>query len=224
MSTEFFRVNNNSLNYPKYPWAQSIVAGLVDMAECPDCESPQSYCADNLQIVLARSRRTREWPDTFGCGAEPLFIVSERVLEAWHEEGIGDFPAGRITILEPLPSKLRGTKPPPYYWLDGKKMQGARLDFDASGFVDVWFCPTCGCRSDDISATYDRQHSEVWPYTFIEGSWTGANLFTTDLSSAAFFCTERVVECATKHRHTNFRFVPVSEGDAIGSKGIVYLR
>ena len=98
-----------------------------------------------------------------------------------------------------------------YFWLDGQKIQGAMLDFEESGFVNVQFCPECNTRTDDIGATFDRQHSRVYPYAFRPGTWTGLNLFTTDLSHCSFFCTEAVVECARKHKLTNFRFVPAEE-------------
>lgn len=101
-------------------------------------------------------------------------------------------------------------------------MMGARVDFDASGFVSVRFCERCGTRNDDLRATYDRQHSGIWPMRFLEGTWNGADVFTTDLSPAAFFCTEKVVECARQNRHTNFAFVP-AERAASSTEPIDYL-
>ena len=102
-------------------------------------------------------------------------------------------------------------------------MRGALMDFDASGFVDVRFCPECGTRTDDISATGTRRQSAPYPYAFRLGTWNGDHLFTTDLSPCAFFCTERVLECARKHRLTNFRFTAAEDGPQPGSKGIDYL-
>jgi len=87
------------------------------------------------------------------CSDYPLFIASGRVLEAWREEGIGRPPSQRVFVVGDLPRRLRGSPPPDYYWLDGAQMLGARLDFEASGFVDIKFCGPCGNRTDDIAAT-----------------------------------------------------------------------
>ena len=96
------------------------------------------------------------------------------------------------------------------------------MDFEASGFVDVRFCAECGTRTDEISATFHRQHSGVWQYVFRRGTWNGSNVFTTDLSPCRFFCTEAVVDCARKYKLTNFRFIPVEEGANFKSKGLDY--
>jgi hypothetical protein len=163
------------------------------------------------------------WPDVLGCGAYPLLVVSGRVIDAWRTEQIGVFPAARMRLSRPFPAGLGTAEPPDYWWIDGGKMFGARMDFDASGFVGTRFCSACHRRTDDISKTYDRQHSETWPYKFIDGTWTGAELFTTDLSPAAFFCTKRVVECAARNKHMNFRFTRVESGIATSSPGLDYL-
>jgi hypothetical protein len=222
--TRFFSVLDNSFHTRGFPWAWRIVVGLDNKGECPECQGPLAQPEGDLQVLLERNKGSK-WPDVLGCGAYPLFIVSERVLEAWRNDKVGEFPiGGRVSFSAPLPKKLERTNPPSYFWLDGAKMLGAKLDFDASGFVGVQFCGTCGRRWDNVKATYDRQHSLPWAYVFVDGTWTGSNLFTTDLSPTAFFCTERVVETARKHQLTNFRFVPVEEGDAPGSPGVQYIQ
>lgn len=219
----FFAVRHNSFQNRGLPWIDRIRTGLQSDGLCPECEGIHNRPVGELQVSLERTK-AKHWPDVLGSGEYPLLIVSNRVLEAWQTEGVGVFPSSRVTLLPPHPKGLESLEPPAYFWLDGGNMLGARMDFDASGFVDVCFCSTCGRRSDNIKATYSRQNSRVWPYTFVDGTWTGQNLFTTDLSPAAFFCTQLVVDCAVKYRHTNFRFIPVEQGDAMGAKGLVYLR
>jgi hypothetical protein len=218
----FFSVRDNSSRTSGYPWIIDITVGLDSKGECPECEGPLDRPSGDLQVRL-QTNKGKMWPDALGCGAYSLFIVSERVLAAWRADKVGEFPlGGRIIFSPPLPKRLEHCAPPAYFWLDGEKMLGARLDFETSGFVGVQFCSTCGRRWDDDDATYERQ-SRPWSYTFVKGSWNGANLFTTDLSPAAFFCTDAVMECARKHGHTNFRFIPVEAGDATWSEGIDYL-
>jgi hypothetical protein len=122
-------------------------------------------------------------------------------------------PAGEVTITGPTPAGLEPSACPRYLWLDGERLAGAKLDLEASGFVGVQLCARCGVWTCDTSATYKQQSTGVWPYQFIEGSWSGSDLFTPEYWPTAFFCTDRVLESARRHRLTNFRFVPVGEGD-----------
>jgi len=151
-------------------------------------------------------------------------IVSGRVLKDWKRAGIGVFPHEKVEIVEPLPKRLEKVPPPDYYWLDGKRMFGAKMDFEASGFCGMHFCPSCGRQDHDVDATYDRQNDgRTWPMAIVGSSWNGSHVFTVDLSSATFFCTEAVVECARRNKHTNFCFVP-AERAASSTEGIKYLR
>ncbi len=221
LSMKFYSVRNNSNYKIGFPWAQSIVEGQYKGETCPVCKGTSWPIPGDMTVRLEPKKGVK-WPDVLGCGSEPLLIFSGRALEAWEKEGGEALTFHRVEIARPLPKKIT-EEPPPYYWLEGKLMLGAQLDFEASGFVDVWFCPRCGRRTDDISATDRKQHSAVWPITFMPESWRGANLFTTDLSPYAFFCTEFLVDCARKHKLTNFRFIPVEMGYSYGNKGLKYM-
>lgn len=218
----FLSVRHNSFHTRGYPWAQSVVEGLTTGAPCEVCGVEPLIAEGDISVTL-EPRKGKEWPDVLGCGAYPFFIVSGRVIEAWGEEGVGAFPRHRVNVLPPFPDKLRASPPPDYFWLDGERMRGASLDFEASGFVGVRFCPRCGNRTDDIGATYERQRSRAWPFVFIPGAWTGAKLFTTDLSPTKFFCTEDVLHSAARHGLTNFRFLRAEDGNSPGGEGIRYL-
>lgn len=218
----FFSVRHNSFHKSGFPWINNIVSRLRHQETCKLCGSMRTRATGDICVTLSPKKGTK-WPDVLGTGDIPMFIVSERVLEAWRREGIGEYPHYRVEILKPFPRTIKDLPPPNYYWIDGDKMCAALLDFKASGFVRVKFCSECGTRSDDISATHHRQHSKIWPYVFKPESWTGTNLFTTDLSPAYFFCTEAVLGCARKYKLTNIRFIPIEEGSGIGSKGIKYM-
>lgn len=208
--TRFFSISDNSFNVRGFPWVQEIFRGLELVKICYTCvregrriERPRG----ELEVSLERGKGNR-WPDILGCGAWPLFIVSGRVLDAWDKAGISDILRYPLKIAEPLPVRLRSICPPEYVWLDGEQMLGGELDFDASGFVGVSFCPECHTPIYEIAATYDRQHATKMPLTIIEESWNGKDLFTTNLSPTAFFCTEKVLDCANANKHSNFRFIP----------------
>ena len=208
--TRIFSVSHNTFESQGLPWIQSILSGFQDRGMCSVCGAKLSYPCGDLVVGLEQ-RKAKKWPDVLGCGAYPLLIVSGKVLEAWKQSCIKVLPASQVIISTPIPSTLPVGKPN-YFWIGGTQYSGTMMDFDASGYVGVQFCPECGNRAHDIKATYDRQHGKVWPYKFKGGSWTGADLFTTDLSPTAFFCTDSVIQSAGKNHLTNFRFVPVEEG------------
>lgn len=221
--SSFFSISDNTLSTRGYPWIRSIVEGLTPLSFCIACRAPQDYANGKIRVLFERRKGTK-WPDALG-GAYAYFIVSQRVIDCWEIEGIDTFPIQPVEIAEPYPQKLEGTNPPKYFWIDGKKLNGALVDFQASGFVNFGFCSECGRRIENISETFKRQYATgaKFSYVFQENAWNGLNLFTTDISYAKFFCTEKIVECARKYRLTNFRFIPIEEGGAFGSKGLKYM-
>jgi hypothetical protein len=215
-------VSHNTFNTKSFPWAQRVTSGLTSGPACDMCGVKQLVATSDIDVML-EPRKGSVWPDVLGCGAYPFFIVSRRVIEAWEEDRIGAYPNHHVKVLPPIPDQLRAQPSPEYFWLDGAGMRGASLDFAASGFVGVRFCPQCGNRTEDIGATYERRRSKVWPYQFVPGSWGGAKLFTADLSPTKFFCTDDVLQSAARRGLTNFRFLRTEEGQAPSSEGIKYL-
>lgn len=213
VTAAFSRVRHNTLNSRANPWIAEIVSGLKDDGDCGRCGSTLLTPLGDLEVIL-EPNKGRSWPDVLGCGHYPVFVISHRVVEAWGGTAdLGEWVVGgRVVFLPPVPRKLEPAQAPTYFWLDGKKMLGARLDFKKSGFVGVKFCPICGTRSDNMIATFDHHHSRPWSYVFLSGSWTGANLFTTDLAPTTFFCTQKFMEFANRHGFSNFRFEKVEKG------------
>src|SRR6185436_3090339 len=137
---EFFSVWHNTFATRGFPWAERILSGMEQRPPCARCGVDGRRPVGDLEVTLEKRKGTA-WPDVLGCGAHPLFIVSGRVLEAWREDDLGvEPPCQRVFIAGELPRGLEGHTPPDYYWLDGERMQGARMDFEASGFVGVGFC------------------------------------------------------------------------------------
>jgi hypothetical protein len=220
---EFFNVSDNSFEQRNSPWISRISSGLECGSPCPECGGTSCSPAGELRATVD-IKRAVTWPDVLGCGSYPLLVVSSRVIDDWTRARIECGSPAKVLLETPGSRDRRCGSLPDYFWIDGARLIGAQLDFEASGFVDVRFCSTCGRRMDDVSATYERQHSSVWPYQFVPGTWNGLDLFTTDLAPTAFFCTARVVDCARISRHTNFRFVPVELGADTGHKGLKYLK
>ncbi len=211
--TKFFTLSDDSFSHRGFPWISHLVEGFGLSYYCKREKRSLHYATGEMVAQLEPKKGTK-WSDALGCGAFPFLIVSEYVVECWAKEGVGTFPIHEVRIAAPFPKKLSGTTPPRYFWIDGAKLKEALIDFRASGFVGVKFCPECGNRTENISKTFDNQYAKgaKFSYVFRERTWNGLNLFTTDISDTAFFCTEALVECAHKHKFTNFRFIPVEEG------------
>ena len=143
-----------------------------------------------------------------------------RFVDAMREDGVRLELGGTVEILEPAPVRLSLDDAPRYVWIDGRQHLAGRMDFEASGYVDVRFCEACGTRSDDVGATFDHQHATPPPTVFDYDDSLGLDLFTTDLSLLAFFCTDRVLRCASRNKLANIRFSRIEEG--VHAKPIKY--
>lgn len=101
-------------------------------------------------------------------------------------------------------------------------MRGAKFKEGTRPEVFEPPCPACGGRRHDVSAEFQLEQSRHSPYVLVD--WDGSNLFKiSPTQSGGFFCTDAVIESARRHRHMNFRFIPVEAGAATWSKGIDYL-
>jgi hypothetical protein len=170
----FLSVSHNSFNTKGFPWAERVATGLTSGPACDACGVKQLVAAGDIDVTL-EPRKGSAWPDVLGCGAYPFFIVSARVIEAWEEDRIGPYPHHRINVLPPFPEQLRARSSPEYFWLDGAGMRGALLDFVASGFVGVRFCPQCGNRTEDIGATMSAVGQRTGPTNLSRTRGQGPN-------------------------------------------------
>lgn len=210
--TQFYDIMHNTAYKRGMPEIEGIVSGLVDYGSCPKCGRSRRKPEGDLQVRLGKTR-ARQWPDLLACGKYPCFVVSERFLNAMQECGVRVVLGGYVEFAGPNESGLSLEDAPKYYWVDGEGCRAGRMDFEASGYVDVRFCPECDYRTDDVSLTYKRQHTDPPPgIVFDYDESSGFDLFTTDLAPTAFFCTNRVLDCAKKHKLINIAFCPVEQG------------
>ena len=211
---QFYRILHNTAFKRGMPEIYEIVEGLVGLPDCPSCGAGRRFPVGDLKVQLARTR-AHIWPDALACGDYPCFVVSEQFVNAMKQCGIRVELGGKVNFVSPIENGLSPASAPSYFWIDGGRCFAGKMDFEASGYIDVRFCPECGAREYDVGLTYDRQHAdpplgEVFKYE--EAS--DYELFTTDLSSTAFFCTKRVIDCARKHRLTNLAYRSVEKGVA----------
>jgi hypothetical protein len=210
--TQFFSICHNTAYKHGMPEIGAIVDGLVNHGPCPTCGVGRRRPTGDLQARLGKTR-ARIWPDLLACGDYPCFVISARFVAAMQECGVQLRIGGRVEFVGPNDIGLSLDDAPEYFWVDGRQSRAGTMDFDASGYVDVRFCPNCGIRSNDISRTYDRQHADPPPgQIFAYDATSGLDLFTTDLSPTAFFCTSRVYDCARKHKLINIAFRPTDQG------------
>lgn len=210
--TQFYDISHNTAYKRGMPEIYEIVEGLEDKGSCPTCGVGRRAPTGDLQVQLGKTR-ARVWPDMIACGDYPCFVVSERFVTTMRECGVHVELGGRVDFVGPNESGLSLEAAPQYFWVDGERCRAGKMDFEASGYVDVRFCPDCGVRSNDIGRTYDLQHSDPPPgQVFDYDASSGSDLFTTDLAPTVLFCTNRVVDCARQHKLTNLAFRPAEQG------------
>jgi hypothetical protein len=178
----------------------------------------ENYYDRSMEALLDGSGS--KWTDVIGSGERGFTMVSQRVLEIWEAEGIGTFPVFPVTILPPYPKKL--SDPPMYYRLDHKNIEGAEMDYESSGFVDIKHCPECGF-SYDWNKTDKLSRFQITPYKLHENTWNGKEIFSI-IRSSRICCTEKIVDIAAKYKMTNFEFTPLEiAGSATSFRGVDYL-
>lgn len=209
-----YRIGHDTSYRRGMPEIYQIIAGLTDHGNCPECGATRRDPTGDLLVALSVDR-ARIWPDLLACGGYPCFVASGRFLDSMRESKIRIELGGRVDFMEPIESDLLSLDDSPgYFWLEGgRRHQGGKMDFDASGYVDVRFCSVCANRTHNILMTSHRQNADPPPPTVVNyDADIGHDLFTTDLSPTAFFCTDRVLETVKKYKLTNIAIYPCEEG------------
>ena len=205
--TTFYGIWDRTMSARGMPWIAGFTDGVVRTEECAVCGAARLAPTRVMRARLDPKRGT-QWPDMIGDGHLVwLFIASGRFVAALRAEGIRVELGGRIDFTGPAPKRLSLADAPDYHWVDANRHRAAKMDCAASGFVGVERCASCGRQSYDIKASRSAESPRVFDYD----ASSGLDLFTSDMGMR-FYCTERVLECARKHRLTNVAFWPVKEG------------
>ncbi len=201
-----YRIKDRTFDARGMPWIQRFTEGVVHNDNCAACGKPDYFPLGDMRASLMDGKGT-QWPDLIGTGSlTGLFVTSGRFVEALRSCGVRVEVGGRVQINPKVPKRLSLADAPEYYWVDGEKHLAAKMDYEASGFVGTKYCAACGGRSYDIKATKDLK------FVFDYDASSGLDLFTTDMNPRAFFCTERVLECAREYLPTNVAITRVEDG------------
>ncbi len=210
MNTKHYRLSNNSFHTRGFAWATSMVPKSdVYYRKCP-CGAIETYPVGAFGVVIDSGMK---YPDILGCGAYPMLIVAERVVDIWRSTTRGGFLIYPVDIAEVRSKSLKAVTPPRYYRVE---VEGrCEIDLGASGGVLLHQCECHHLITEP--PMLDR-------FIMQPGSWDGSDLFRDhDLYPRVTFCTEKVMEIASEHRLTNFRFEPMQGPFDYASKGIDYL-
>lgn len=225
---QFFEFCDNTFDTRGFAEPEAIVTPphwqVTDVLKCSACGSYCGEVLDNyydkdIEVQVDKKKGTK-WPDIARCSTA-FILVSQRVLEIWESEGVGTIPCFPAQVVPPFPKTLT-TEPPMYYRLNYKKMVGCELNFEASGYVNARACEGCGGFAYDITQTYDKQNSKIFPYVIKPDTWNGTHIFCPRMPERRMFCTDKVVDVAHKYKLTNFRFVPLEIGKGISFNGVDY--
>ena len=165
--TVFYDFGHNSSYTRGFTWAASIRprSQIVHQA-CPECGAVKHYPSGAFDVVVEGGT---EYPDVLGCGTFPFLIVSEGVINAWHEAGITCFHTYPVGIADVWSKELLNVLPPRYLRveIDGQCL----IDLNASEVEVIRVCPRCHRVIE--RPRYPFRHG----YRMVPGSWDGCPLF-----------------------------------------------
>jgi hypothetical protein len=207
-----YTFSNNSAYNRQFIWAAKIYPrSEVFERTCSKCGSREQYPIGAFDVMVEGGT---QYPDILGCGAYPFLIVSDKVIDHWHQAGITSFQFYPVGIAEIRSRKLRDMQPPAYFRIeiDGR----CRIDLEASGLRINQYCPECHHLSTEPLVAAG--------FIVVSDSWDGSAIFRdVDLYPRINFCTGLVLDLAHKNKHTNFRFEPMNGPFDSSTKGIEYL-
>lgn len=187
-----------------------IDAETWKVVECPFCHA-RNKTPEGVVTVKLATNQGRYWPDIFQ-GVATGLCISDQVKEALDMAGFSYGATVSVSVIPPFPKRL--VEPPPRYSMILGEI-GAGFDFGKAGMAVKRRCPNCG--------KVERETKTPIQEDFIKNTWSGMDIFVTDLSPYAFFCTGRIVDLARKHRWMGFCFIPLEQAHDYTHPGIEYL-
>jgi hypothetical protein len=184
------------------------------VVECPVCRARVDRPAGLVTVaVVPKTKGGKCWPDiSQSDGRVRGLCISRQVKDCLDMEGYRYGVTLPVAVAPPFPKGLVGS-PPEYCMVLGEL--GACFDFEKAGMTVHARCLGCG--------RVEREAKSPLQKDFVRDTWNGMEIFITDLSPYSFYCTERVVELARRHRWTGFCFIPLEQAHDYTHPGIDYL-
>ena len=196
-----FMLTNNTLRSRGWAYAPSIyprseLAGI----DCDVCGANGTYPNKEFDIDLELGVK---FPDILMCGAWAFLIVSQKVINDWKNNDVTGFEYYRVGINKIKSKKLRDKTPPQYYHvvITGR----CELDMEEMGVTIKERCPKCS------KLFFNKDPWEIDRLVIKESSWSGDDLFISELFPGVNLCTDKVIITACKNKHTNFRFIRLED-------------
>ncbi len=209
----FFIFREQLSGFEGNPYASRLYSGWTKDGSCPGCGTDRFHWSGPGTAEVEGGWR---WSDVIGSGSVgPPFMVSERVIEAFHRAKITGFVEHPVVITAVRPPRLERKRRPNYYWLEITGLMD--VDLEASGVHVPNPCPVC-------HGGKGRSPPRRWVPLY--DTWDESDLFTLrQFRSSLTFCSERVLMLARQHKWTNFRFDPIDVVQRHATKwsGIDYL-
>ncbi len=209
----FYRFGHNSSYTRRFTWATSIdPRSSITRRVCPEYNVVEEYPSGAFNVIVEGGSK---YPDILKCGSYPFLIVSEKVVSIWYNADIKNFIIYPVGISQVNSKKLEDIQPPKYFRIE---IEGqCKIDLEASRLKVIRHAPKCHYLVTKPST----------PAGFImkANSWDGSDLFRdSNLYPRVNFCTQRVLNLASKYKLTNFRFELMEGPFNPGNRGIDYLQ
>ena len=180
----------------------SLVVEIDPTDYCPVCskmfgEHDGNYCMDIHNIYNAKI-----FPDYLLCGAGPLIIISNRVLDLWQQHNVTGYSTTPIKHLYDNDRSILACHVNYYnITLTGY----AELDFEKMGIEIVSHCSICGATQ------YNKNTWEFGSAYLKADSHDGSDLFRLRFFDKLPLCTMKITDMMQKEGLTNFEFKPFEQ-------------
>jgi hypothetical protein len=191
----YHRFSDNSPYETKWVYATSIhpKSHVVKWA-CSECGRGAEYPAGAFDVTVEGGSA---FPDVFGCGEYPLLILSQRAVSVFKTAGITCFHEYPVRVAGKQASRAKIEDAPSYTRIE--IMGECIVDLAESGYTIKSICERCGIL--------ETQPSIGRPFTIINGSWDGSDLFRDRRHfPRVALCTQIIVELAKASGLTNCLF------------------
>lgn len=200
----FYKLNADNSN--RYAVVESIYDECKNVVKCENCDGISVELKYPLKVKLFNSKK--KFGDFMLCGAEPLTIVSERVVDFFENEGL-EFEKKYILIYDRENHLLKDI--PTYYVVRAKKI--LELDTKKMG-VEMIVCPTCD-KAEFSKDSWDIEKT----YLSIKKDNSVPDLFMIRHWGNVLFVNSKLLKKIYKQKFTNISVRKGSEFfDIINSK------